>query len=136
MYVSEPLHTRYRVHTRRHHIFMVFSIMTSHDECLRVLRLRVTPGSPFTSCMGIKAHQRIAASTETKQSDTLFCVGIPLSFDEFAMKSVFTCFGDVLNVVMHANKASASVHSFYRHLDHHITIFAMYDFHVRYRIVT
>ena len=104
MYVSEPLHTRYR---RRHHIFLVFSIMTSHDECLRVLRLRVTPGSPFTSCMGIKAHQRIAASTETKQSDTLFCVGIPLSFDEFAMKSVFTCFGDVHNVVMHANKASA-----------------------------
>ena len=79
--------------------------MNMNEDNLRILRLRVTPGSPFTSCMGIKAHQRIGAPGGQKHSAALFCAGIPLNFDEHAMASVFTCFGDVENVVMHANKA-------------------------------
>ena len=63
-----------------------------------MLRLRVTPGSPFVTCMAIKAHS-------LKEGAGLFVSGIPLNFDDQALTAVFTCFGAVEQVVIHRNKA-------------------------------
>ena len=67
-----------------------------------MLRLRVKPGSPFISCMGIKAHT--SRQADSTHGAALFVSGLPLNFDESAVASVFACFGEVETVVLHTNK--------------------------------
>jgi hypothetical protein len=69
---------------------------------LAILSLRIKPGSPFLTYIGIKAHKLKSGDSNIEQS--LFISGVPLNFGEDALIAVFTCFGDINQVIMHHNK--------------------------------
>uniref|UniRef100_A0A7R9VQG7 Ribosomal RNA-processing protein 7 C-terminal domain-containing protein n=1 Tax=Chlamydomonas euryale TaxID=1486919 RepID=A0A7R9VQG7_9CHLO len=77
------------------------------DSSLRMLSLAVRPGSPFRNYVAIKAHRGRVG--EPDHGPALFFAGLPLRFDEVAVASVFGCFGDVEQVVMHPSQSSGMV---------------------------
>lgn len=80
--------------------------MPASDPHLRMLSLRLSPGSPFLTYIAIKPHR--AKAGEPDPGPSLFLSGLPLNFDEDAVEAVFSCFGDVAQVVLHGTKVSGT----------------------------
>lgn len=78
--------------------------MPASDPQLRMLSLRLSPGSPFLTYLAIKPHR--VKPGELDPGPSLFLSGLPFSFGEEAVEAVFSCFGDVQQVVLHGTKVS------------------------------
>eukprot|EP00195_Chlamydomonas_chlamydogama_P016605 CAMPEP_0202911018 /NCGR_PEP_ID=MMETSP1392-20130828/53771_1 /ASSEMBLY_ACC=CAM_ASM_000868 /TAXON_ID=225041 /ORGANISM="Chlamydomonas chlamydogama, Strain SAG 11-48b" /LENGTH=153 /DNA_ID=CAMNT_0049601367 /DNA_START=163 /DNA_END=620 /DNA_ORIENTATION=- len=74
---------------------------------LHHLGLRHRPGTPFISYIGIKPHQH--ADSDQYQGTAAFITGLPLGFNEAVVTDVFSCFGEVTQVVLHRTKRSGMV---------------------------
>ncbi|GAX84464.1 hypothetical protein CEUSTIGMA_g11884.t1 [Chlamydomonas eustigma] len=74
---------------------------------LAMLSLRIKPGSPFLTYVGIKTHKLKPGDLNIEQS--LFVSGVPLNFGVEALQAVFSCFGDISQVILHHNKRSGMI---------------------------
>lgn len=73
---------------------------------LKTIGLRTRQGSPLITYVAIKRHE--AKHNISVQDNAVFVAGLPLGFDEAVTKQVFSCFGEVCQVVMHHSKVSAA----------------------------
>lgn len=77
--------------------------MTSKQQ-LKTIGLRTRQGSPFITYVSIKRHE--AKHNISVQDNAVFVAGLPLGLDEDICKQIFSCFGEVGQVVLHQSKVS------------------------------
>lgn len=80
--------------------------MADHNEQFRTLLLKTQP--TYVCHLLVKLHQ--AKDSVPEQPGTaIFAAGLPLGVDEDVLKEIFSCFGTVTNVALHATKRSCIV---------------------------
>jgi hypothetical protein len=72
------------------------------SKAYKSLGLRLHKGSPFLVYVFMKAHQ--PSPNEQGVSDILYVTGLPLGLDDDSLAAIFSCFGEVQDVVLHPSK--------------------------------
>lgn len=70
----------------------------------KALGLRLYKDTPLITYIYLKQHTNKEGGAEVP--NTLFAAGLPLGMDQDSLRAVFSCFGEVSQVVLHHTKAS------------------------------
>ncbi len=79
---------------------------TAEADGFKALGLRLHTASPFITYVYLKQHRSSASSDGDAGAvpHAVFVAGLPLGVDEAQLLEVFSCFGVVSKVVLHATK--------------------------------